>query len=520
MIERLFSALGQAICVMTLMGFVGGCRKQTPPQPVPAVTTAEPAPGFFRDAIATSGIDLVYKNGDESNRNAILESLGGGVAMMDYDQDGLVDLFFPGGGHYAGQNHQEIVGLPPKLYRNLGEGRFQDVTAAVGLNQLPNGQPWFYSHGVAVADYNRDGFPDLFMTGYGRVALWRNDPGENGQRRFTETTRESGLAELQSWSSSAAMGDLDGDGYPDLYVCHYVNWSNANDPPCPGYFPGIPRDICSPKQFQPVPDVLFRNRGDGTFENVSADAGIRLKRPDNELGKGLGVLFVDVNLDGKPDVYVANDTTDNFLYLNASEPGRIRFEDRGNSLGVHRDGGGAPNASMGIDASDYEGSGRPSIWVANYENELHALYRNIERDGRMIFAYSSAPAGLAAIGRRYVAFGTLFFDYDRDGWDDLVLNNGHVVNHHPQDFVAQPPVLFHNVERNQRRFFVESTAEAGPYFQARHRGRGLAVGDLRNIGRPDLVFCNTNALPGMLLNECHPERHWLGLQLQAKYISP
>jgi hypothetical protein len=457
----------------------------------------------------------VYRNGEEANRYAILESLGGGVAVLDYDGDGRLDLFFPTGGRFEGSDSKQVRGSPPKLYRNLGGWKFRDVTAATGLDRLADGRAWPYTHGASAADYDRDGRPDLLITGYGRVTLFHNEPAQGGDRRFREVTREAGLLGQHFWGTSAAWGDHDGDGYPELYVCQYVDWSNDNDPLCPGYYPGIPRDVCPPAKFASRPHVLYRNRGDGTFENVTAAAGLRADRPDSDYGKGLGVLFADVDGDGRPDIYVANDTTDNFLYLNRSTPGTLRFEDRGAESGVARDGNGMANGSMGVDAADYDGSRRPSIWVTNYENEYHALYQNRSADGRVRFGFATPAAGLGVIGPAFVGFGTAFADVDSDGWEDLVISNGHVMRHSPKDNVAQRPILFRNVPRGGGRGFLDARADAGGYFAGAHRGRGLAVADLDDNGRPDLVFTHLNQPARVLRNEA-PAAHWLGVELVGR----
>jgi hypothetical protein len=488
------------------------------PTPVPAAghrpAPRPESPAWFRDVTDGSGVNLVYRNGEEADRYTILETLGGGVAVLDYDADGKPDLFFPAGGGFAGPDKRQVVGLPPKLYRNLGDWKFRDVTAAAGLDRLADGAPWFYSHGAVSADYDRDGWPDLLMTGYGRVALWHNEPDGAGGRRFREVTKAAGLLGPHFWSTGAAWGDLDADGYPDLYLCQYVDWSNDNDPACPGYYASVPRDVCPPRQFGARPHALYRNNGDGTFEDVGRSAGLRVDPPDGNKGKGLGVLFVDVDRDGRPDVYVANDTSGNFLYLNKTEPGGpIRLDERGLELGVARDGSGAPTGSMGVDAADWDGCGRPSIWVSNYENEFHALYQNRLPAGRPAFTFDTARAGLGVIGPRFVGFGTAFVDADRDGWEDLVVNNGHVIRHSPRGNVDQPPVFFRNGVKDGRRYFAEAGADAGPFFREARRGRGLAVADLDDDGRPDLVFCYSNEPARLVRNEAPADHHWVGVRL-------
>jgi hypothetical protein len=463
------------------------------------------APPLFGDVTAESGIEFTYRNGEEAGRYAILETLGGGVALLDYDGDGLLDIFLTGGGSVDGG---EVRGRPGKLYRNLGHWRFQDVTAAVGLDR-----PLFYTHGCAVADYDCDGWPDLLVTGYGRVALYHNESDGQGGRRFAEVTAQAGLDD-HLWSTSAAWGDLDGDGYPDLYICHYVDWSpTGKDPVCHG-FDGKTRDICPPARFEALPHHVYRNQGDGTFRDVSREAGLRLEHPHQEYGKGLGVLFVDVDGDGKPEVYVANDTTDNFLYHNRSRPGMLRFDEIGLDSGVARDDLGAPNGSMGLAAADYDGCGRPSLWVTNYELENHALYHNDGGEGRLRFHFASHVAGISALGQSLVGWGAGFLDVDHHGWEDLFFVTGHP-NHYPRATTSrdQRPVLLRNDGRGR---FVDISTQGGTYFQGVHGGRGAALGDLDNDGRTDLVISHLNQPVVVLRNEADRGHHWLGLELVGR----
>lgn len=533
-----------AVAVLALAGVTAviymNRRPKEPSQPLTADPTSD-AP-LFSDLTAESGINFTYRNGEEANHYAILESLGGGIGLIDYDGDGLLDIFVTGGGYFDGPDKTRIKGHPCKLYKNLGNFRFQDVTAEVGLDTV-GGRPWFYTHGVAVADYDNDGWPDLLVTGYGRLALFHNVKDERtGKRRFEEVTQAAGLLGPHFWSTSAAWADLDGDGFPDLYVCQYVDWSFANNPKCPGYTDDIPRDICPPTYFEARPHALYRNNGNGTFTDVSKQSGLhgprieseyskfdfmskitldRLRRADSDrdYGKGLGVVIADLNNDGRPDIYVANDTTDKFLYLNRSVPGSIRLDDVGVISGAARDQTGAPNGSMGIDAADYDGSGRVSLLVTNYQNELPALYRNTSTKDRTFFSFFSEEAGLMSIGRAYVGFGTGFLDVDNDGWEDIVIVNGHVIRHPKGSTVRQLPVLVLNQGSKRDGTpvrFGDATARAGAYFQTTHQGRGLAIGDLDNDGRPDLIISHVNEPITLLRNTAAQDRHWIGLSLQTK----
>jgi hypothetical protein len=463
---------------------------------------------------ASSGVTHTFHSGQDAGQYTMLELLGGGVGLLDYDGDGRLDIFVTGGGTFAGPDKKLIKGCPCRLYRNLGNWKFEDVTARVGLDHID-----FYNHGCAVADYDRDGWPDLLVTGYGRLALFHNESDGHGGRHFVEVTRTAGLEREHFWSTSAGFADLDGDGYPDLYVCQYVNWSWANHPTCPGYTANVARDICPPRKFGARPHALYHNvpaKGNAgrRFVDVSREAGLHMPpRADEDYGKGLGMLLVDVNGDGKPDIYVANDTSGNFLYLNTSSPGKLSFQERGMELGVARDSTGTPNGSMGVDADDYNGSGRPSIWVTNYEGELHSLFENVLKDGRQYFRYRTQAAGIAVLGTSYVGFGTGFLDIDNDGWPDLMIANGHVIHHPKSGQKRQRPVVLHN-EGNGR--FNDCTVRAGAYFQTEHLARGVAVGDLDNDGRPDLVISHIDE-PVVLLRNVIADKgeksHWLGIAL-------
>jgi hypothetical protein len=510
--QQVFYPAGYLLLFAFLSLSSPACHSKLEPPLDGTVPLEEPAgPPLFEDVTASSGVAFTYRNGEETaDHLAILESVGGGAALLDYDGDGLLDIFLPGGGYYAGEDHKKLAGYPCRLYRNLGRLRFQDVTALVGLDQLEGGTPWFYSHGAAVADYDRDGWPDLLVTGWGRLALFRNVPADPKDpakgRRFQDVTARAGLDTGITWATSAGFGDLDGDGYPDLYVCQYVNWSFANNPKCT--YDGKTFDVCSPRGFNGLPHKLYRNTGSGQFVDVSTAAGLVPAGPDSS--KGLGVLLVDVDGDGKPDIYVANDQVDKFLYLNHSTPGTLHFEEVGQSSGASRDGQGNTNASMGLDAGDYDGSGRPALWVTNYEHEQHALYRNESRPGIMFFHFQTLKAGLAEMGQRYVGWGTAFIDADLDGWEDLFVANGHAIRY-PQGKGAsrkQPPVLYRNLGGR----FKNVSRPIGTY-HADHLARGVAFGDLDNDGRIDMVISHMNEPVSILRGIGGQGHHWLGVQL-------
>jgi enediyne biosynthesis protein E4 len=503
--------------VAVALSFISACDKKGSTTASVGPGTSTPAvhhdnddpydgPAWFEDMTAPAGINFTYRNGEEAGHFAIIESLGGGIALFDYDKDGLLDIYLAGGGHYDGTT---VLGYPGRLYKNLGNWKFKDVTAEVGLSQ-----PTMYSHGVAVADVNRDGFPDLLVTGYDRLTLFLNVPAAGGGRKFVDVTEKAGLTE-RMWSSGAAFGDLDGDGYPDLYVCHYGDWGfETNHPLFCTYRENI-RDVCPPKKFKPLPHKIYRNRGDGTFEDVSASLKLRTD------GRGLGVIFVDVNGDGRPDVYVANDTDPNFLYVNRGKPGEpIKVEELGGLAGVAVDNRVQANGSMGLDAGDPVRSGKPALFVTNYEGELHAFYANqtvpdpnAPGGYNILFDFESHRNGLHALGHTMVGWGTAFCDLDRDGWEDLIIAHGHAIRFPTAN---SGRAQYAKLLLNDRGKFTRISNRGGSYFKTVHNARGLAVGDLDNDGKPDLVVSHLNEPVAVLRNVVPTENHWVGFELNGE----
>ena len=460
--------------LLAVVGLLPGCDQRPRPAgaPVPlstagssATTSAEISRCRFEDLGARFVKPAAYHNGREAKRYAILESLGGGGAIWDYDGDGRPDVSLPGGGEFEGES--SLRGWPHHLWRGVGDGIFQDVTshAEAGLSSR-------YTHGCAAGDWNSDGFADLLSTGYGGVELWSN----LGDGTFREVHAETGLTD-PSWSSSAGWADVNRDGWLDLYVAHYVDWSFEHDPECRGLGP-TGRDVCPPREFRGLDDRLFLNAGDGTFRAAGKEIGLV---PE---GKGLGVLLADFDHDADVDIYVANDTTDNFLYWN---DGKGQFREGGLVAGVALDDRAQPNGSMGLALGDFDGDLLPDLWVTNFEQETFALYRNL---GAQSFQHVSRASGVTAIGSVYVGFGTVAEDFDLDGDEDLAVLNGHIIYHPPNSTESQVPVFLENLGTAR---FQRTMPEPGEgYFHQPHQGRGLAAGDLDGDGLCDLLAVHNN----------------------------
>jgi hypothetical protein len=491
--------------VLLLLALAAACTSSsTPSQPAagPAPDPEESVPTgppIFEDVTSTTGIDFTYRNGEDAGNFAIIESLGGGVALFDYDNDGRLDIFLPGGGRYEGK---QVLGQPCRLYRNLGNWKFVDVSVLAGL-----AGPFQYTHGAAAFDYDNDGWTDLLLTGYNRLVLLHNEPDAKGDRRFVDVTKKAGLDKDTLWSACAGWGDLDGDGYAEIYVTHYGDWGFDTNHPTDCTYDGKTRDVCQPRRFQPLPHSLYRNNRNGTFTDIS-DKLIAKKG-----GRGMGVLFVDVNADGRPDIYVANDTDDNYLWMNRGKRGEIALEEKGRLIGVACDERGNANGSMGLDAGDFDRSGRASIIVTNYEGELPALYQNrIDAKGER-FTYATMFTGVSVVTGIYVGWGAGFIDYDHDGWEDLLMVNGHAIRFPMKIDRRQKPILMHNEEGQ----FKVATPLGGPYFLTPHNARGAAFGDLDSDGKVDVVVSHLNEPVVVLRNVAPTEgKHWVGVELLGK----
>ena len=395
------------------------------------------------------------------------ETMSGGVGLLDYDGDGWLDVYAVQGGKFPPSADAPNTG--DRLFRNKGNGTFEDVTERSRIAAMPRG----YGHGVTVGDIDNDGHPDLFLTRWQSYALLRN----KGDGTFEDITDKAGLGGDRDWPTSAAFADFDGDGDLDLYVCHYLKWDSEHPRTCWDKDRKV-FTFCGPPEFPPMPDHLFRNDG-GHFVDISTEAGIV-----DRTGEGLGVVANDLDGDGRVDLFVANDQSAKFLFLNR---GGLRFEEVGHLAGVASTASGLYQASMGVASGDVNGDGLPDLAVTNYYNEYTALYQNL---GDGVFSDHSAEYGFAVASRYRLGFGIAFLDFNNDGRLDLVTANGHVDDNRtdvPQRMRAQ---LFAGAADGEK--LVDVTDRAGPVFQVPLLGRGLAVGDLDNDGRVDLVILPQN----------------------------
>jgi hypothetical protein len=456
------------------------------------ITAAQAQPDdWFEDVTALSGIDFTYRNGREAGRFYLIENFGGGAAMVDFDLDGDVDLFLTGGGTISADTGQ-IGGRPSVLFRNDGNCQFVDVTDTGGFAESPG-----YSQGCAVTDFNSDGFPDLLVCCYGRSQLYVN----HGDGTFEEIA-DWARSTAEGVATAAAFGDIDRDGLPDLLLAFYTDWSPQTDIVCRGA--NRQRDLCGNTTYPGTACRLFHNSGDGSFDDWSQRAGIR---PD---AHGLGVVAADLNEDGWVDFFVASDGTPNQLYLGGPH---MPLVESAHSSGVALGDFGATMANMGIAVGDYNGDGRPDIFVTTFDNEDSCLYRNL---GEGLFVYSTMTAGLAGISRMHVKFGTSLTDFDGDGWLDLFVLNGSPLYSTGESPFKQVPELFRN---DKGRRFEKISQQAGAFFREEHAGRGNAVGDLDDDGAPDIVTVQMNDPVRIQRNRFTP-KNYVSVELRARHGEP
>ena len=446
---------------------------------------ADPA-APFDDRTRTMGIDFRHQNGASAQKH-LVETMGSGCALLDYDGDGRLDVLLINGGRTP--DSPPFEPRPHALYRNLGGGRLEEVTAEAGLEPAAG-----YGMGVAVGDYDNDGNPDLYLTHFGPNRLYRN----NGDGTFSDVTGRAGVAGAE-WSTSAAFFDYDGDGATDLYVVNYLDATFERNPPCE--MKGI-RAYCHPRHFAGVADRLYRNLGGGRFRDVSRSSSIL-----NPEGKGLGVVAADFDQDGWVDLYVANDSVRNFLFKNNRDG---TFTDVTLLSGSGYNSQAQAEAGMGVDAADYDGDRLLDIVVTNYDLETNALYRY---QGNWLFGDERWRSGLARKDRFLLGFGAGFLDYDNDGDRDLLVVNGHVVDNieriQPDLSHPQPDQLFENLGGR----FLEHE----PFYLWSSRqprvGRGMAPGDIDNDGDIDVLISNCGAEPALLINRVGARKNWIQLRL-------
>lgn len=475
--------------VFSLMGV--SCFAQQGSEQAPAAAVNQP--GKFVDTTTASGIAFQYQ-ASHTTRKYLLETMGPGVALFDYDNDGRLDIFVVNGAPLSDPTPKGTI--PQKagpnfwnrLYHQKKDGTFEDVTEKAGL------QGAGYGMGVAVGDYDNDGFEDLYVTAYGGNKLYHN----NGNGTFTDVTAKAGVAG-SGWSTSAIWVDLDNDGLLDLIVLRYLQW-DFDDVWCGEHKEGY-RAYCHPDYFKPIAPLVYHNDGGGHFTEISARIGI------SKPGKGLGIAIADYDRDGKVDVFVANDSMLEFLYHNSGDGS---FEDVGLYSQVAADGDGRTYAGMGVDFADFNNDGWPDLVVTNLANQRYALYKN---DGDGNFSYTTITSGLGRLTMTHSGWGVRFLDFDNDGWKDLLIAQGHDLDtielSSPNLRYREPMIL----ARNTGSGFVDVSADSGSVFQQSWVGRGLATGDIDNDGRIDAVVTTNDGPIHILHNETRTQNHWLTLKL-------
>ena len=442
--------------------------------PSPASATS---PGVtFLDVTQQAGIRFVHNNG-AFGKKFLPETLGPGVAFIDYDNDGWPDIFLVNGMDWPGHASKHST---PKLYHNNHDGTFTDVTHKAGLDAVE-----MFGMGVAVGDFDNDGYDDLFVTAYGQSHLFHN----NGNGTFTDVTQKAGLGGVQEFSTGAAWVDYDKDGRLDLVVANYVQWSPESDLYCT--LDGKSKSYCTPESYKGTSVRLWHNRGDGTFEDVTKKAGL-----GDPTSKTLGIAVLDYDGDGWPDLLLSNDTQPNKLYRNN---GNGTFTEKAVLAGVAFSEDGVARAGMGVDTADYDRSGHPSLLITNFANQMLSLYHN---EGTGLFVDEAPQSEIGRASLLTLGFGCFFFDYDLDGWPDVFVANGHIdpdiQRVQANVKYAMPPHLFRNMGNGK---FEEVTKSAGAAFSAPRVARGAAYADIYNDGRLDVLMATNGGPAALFRNE-------------------
>jgi enediyne biosynthesis protein E4 len=458
----------------------------------PSILSNDIVPGNFVDVTRQVGVDFLHQ-APHSPRKYLLETMGSGVALFDYDNDGRLDLFLVNGAPFSDFVPKGTIPqkTEPKywnrLYRQKSDGAFEDVTEKAGLAGVG------YGMGVAVGDYDNDGHQDIYVTALGGNRLYHN----NGDGTFTDVTEKAGVAG-NGWSTSAAWAELNNTGFLDLVVLRYIHWDWDD------VFCGPPdnRGYCHPDVFQPISMLVYRNNGDGTFTEESHKLG--LDKP----AKALGIAISDYDRDGHPDIFVANDSMLEYLFRNK---GNGTFEEVALEAGVAANADGQTFAGMGVDFSDYDNDGWPDIAVTDLANQNYAIYHN---SGNGTFTYDSVATRVGEITALHSGWGMRFMDYDNDGWKDLFIAQGHdldtIEKSFPELHYREAPMLLRNVGGKR---FVDVGSSSGDLFRQKWVGRGLAIGDIDNDGRLDVVISENGGPAHILMNHTQTNHHWIGFKL-------
>jgi enediyne biosynthesis protein E4 len=478
-------------------------------RPITAGGFVKTGPIIYQDVSKQAGLTVWQHKMGTPQKNYIIETTGSGVALLDYDHDGWLDIYLVNGSTYEAEDGKEV---PPHaaLFHNNHDGTFTDVAAKAGVT---NGR-WGY--GVAVGDYDNDGWPDLYVSNFGKNRLYHN----NHDGTFTDVAEQAGVT-LGNWSNGASFGDYDGDGKLDLFVPGYVHYDFKNPPPSGGgdaahsfcQYRGATVS-CGPRGLPGEPDHLFHNNGDGTFTDVSEKAGVSDKRHYF----GFSSTFVDVNNDGKVDLIVANDSTPNYLYINKGDG---TFQDASFYSGFALNQEARETASMGLAVGDYLNNGLVDLYTTTFSDDYKTLFRN---EGGGNFSEITEQMGIAQVTYPFLSWGTEFIDYDNDGWKDILSVSGHVypqVDKHPYDWgmtFAERPLLFHNLDKGKR--FEVVPAVEGTGLADVIPGRGAAFGDLFNDGKIDVVINCIDHTPVLLRNVNPDKNHWVGIALIGGPKSP